>query len=279
MSVSIAPRFTRSRRSTLLSLTHAGSYKLIPCSVLTQLIDFLTSDMTTNPAEPREVLVGVMRAAVKCNSPSTVRHVLNYAKVKWSEEELQQAASCLCGSCECLFNCQREDLERHGGCECCNWLGCSMRWTKGQSPCTLLLSFLLARTEITDLLAEFAEGLGVRARHKLCPHLVELEDDDEEDEEEDEEGDLMVCLLRATSAGDEEEVRTLLAKGADPNGETYMDEYCRTPLMHAIYHRKPGMVTDLLQAGASLDQSLHICSPADLVVISSAYKHCRCVVC
>ena len=226
---------------------------------LTQMIDFLTSAKTPDPCSVREVLVGVMRTAVMFNSPSTVRHVLNYAKAKWSEEELYATAECLSGDCDCIDQALDND-EQLDGCACCNWFGCSYNWSKEESPCTILMSFLLARTEITDLLVEFAENLNVEVREQIYPHLMELEEYDVPP----------VRLLWAASAGNAKMVQRLLAQGADPNEDLAGDPFDRTPLMHSVYHKKPGMVANLIRAGASEAAAIHLCTPADMVVMASA---------
>ena len=237
---------------------HTGSM-----SCLTRLIDFMTSDKASTPSTVSETLVGVMRAAVVTNSPSTVRHVLKYAKAKWSDDELLTAAICLSGKCECMMPAAVDD-ENTMCCACCSWVGCSFPWTKRNpyAPCTVLLSHMLSRTEITNLLVEFAEGLGLTVREQLWPHLREMTPSS------DMPG---VHLLRAASSGDEEEVRRLLAEGADPSGDRGYDFFGRTPLMHSIYHKKLGMVSDLLQAVADkADVSTIPCTAADMVALAGA---------
>ena len=238
---------------------HTGS---MPC--LTRLIDFMTSDKASTPSSVSETLVGVMRAAVVTNSPSTVRHVLKYAKAKWNDDELLEAAICLTGHCECIW--LAIDKNEHTMCCCCcKWSGCSFPWNDDDAPCTVLLSHVLARTEITNLLVEFAEGLGLTVREQLWPHLREMTPDDCYNEVPE------AHLVRAASSGDEEEVRRLLAEGADPNCDGCYDFFGRSPLMHSIYHKKPGMVSELLQAGADKEDVFTIsCTATDMVALAGA---------
>ena len=199
---------------------------------LGQFMDFMTDDDRPVPSSPREVLVGVLRAAMLVNSPSAVQYVLNYARAKWTEEDLRDAANCLCGECDGL-----DGIWSHSP-HCCAWIDSEIT----DLPFTILASFFMARTKVTDLMVEFVESLGVKIREKLWRHLAQQEDDDVGPPER---------LLRASSRGDEEEVRILLAEGVNPDDGRDADMFGRTPLMHAIYHKKPSMVEALLQAGSS----------------------------
>ena len=220
---------------------------------LGQFMDFMTVDdwPVTCTWSPREVLVGVLRAAMLVNSPSAVIFVLNYARAKLAEKDLRDAANCLCGECD-----------GHNGIlphfpHCCEWIGSEII----DLPFTILASFFMARTEVTDLMVEFVECFGVKIREKLWPHLAQQEDDDVDPSER---------LLRAASRGDEEEVRLLLAEGVDPDDGRDADMFGRTPLMHAIYHKNPSMVEALLQAGSSTNaESCDIDVPS-MVAIANA---------
>ena len=216
-------------------------------------MDFMTSDKTTVPWSPREVLVGVLRAAMLANSPFTVRYVLKYAEAKLTEKDLQDAAKCLSGECDCpkpYWTPLRV---------CCCW-SCS---DISGLPFTILASFFMARTMVTDLMVDFAESLGVKIRGKLWPHLAQQEDDDVDPPER---------LLRAASRGDEEEVRILLAEGVNPDDGRDLDAdmFGRTPLMHAICHKKPSLVEALLQAGANTKMESYNIDVPSMVAIANA---------
>ena len=170
---------------------------------LSRFLDFVTSDKTSRSWSPRKMLVGTLRAAMLVNSSSAVRYILNYARAKWSDEDLRDVANCLSGECDCF----KRGFSFLSFPECCAW-----PWLSGGEifdglPFTILASFFMARTEVTDLLVGFVESLGVKFREKLWPHLDQQDDDDVGPPER---------LLRAASRGDDEEVKRLLAEGVDP---------------------------------------------------------------
>ena len=195
-------------------------------------MDFMTSDKTSVTWSPREVLVGVLRAARLVNSPFAVRYVLNYAKAKWSEEDLRDAANCLGGECDCpesIWSCSRV---------CCAWCVTDI----DDQPFTILSSFFMARTKVDwphggvcrkswckDSREALATSCPTRRRWRwsiwaftACSVHVEMK------------RKWGFCSLKVSTP--------TMGRDADMFG--------RTPLMHAIYHKKPSMVEALLQAGA-----------------------------
>ena len=215
-------------------------------------MDVMISDKTTVPWSPPKVLVGVLRAAMLANSPFAVRYVLNYARAKLTEKDLRGAANCLGGECNCPAERVWSPFR-----VCCAWRGSHIN----HLPFTILESFFMARTKVTELMVEFVESLGIKIGEKLWPHLAQQKDDDVNPLER---------LLRAASRGDEEEVRLLLAEGVDPDDGRDADMFGRTPLMYAIYHKKPSMVEALLQAGANTETEIYDINALSMVAIANA---------